>query len=105
MRLALVRLLLWDLDLERATVTIRQGKGKKDRLFPLGDHAAAWMRKYIEESRPHLVIEPNDNTVFLSNAGEPFSLDCLTEVVRADLHACGNPATAGDPQGNASGEA
>jgi integrase/recombinase XerD len=81
-RLELVSLKLWDLDLERVTVAIRQGKGKKDRLIPLGDRAAAWIRKYLDESRPRLVAEPDDHTVFLSNAGEPFSLDYLTEMVR-----------------------
>jgi len=81
-RLELVNLKLWDLDLERATVTIRQGKGKKDRIIPLGDRAAAWVRKYLDESRPHLATEPDDQIVFLSNAGEPFSLDYLTEMVR-----------------------
>jgi len=81
-RIELVSLKLWDLDIERATVTIRQGKGKKDRIIPLGDRAAAWVRKYIEQSRPSLVSEPDDNVVFLSSAGEPFSLDYLTEVVR-----------------------
>ncbi len=81
-RLELVNLKLWDLDLERATATIRQGKGHKDRMIPLGDRAAAWVRRYIEESRPQLVTEPDDAVVFLSNAGEPFSLDYLTEVVR-----------------------
>ena len=81
-RLELANLKLWDLDLERATVTIRQGKGNKDRIIPLGDRAAAWVRKYLDESRPQLVSEPDDQTVFLSNAGEPFSLDYLTEMVR-----------------------
>ncbi|MGA3024608.1 MAG: tyrosine-type recombinase/integrase [Bryobacteraceae bacterium] len=81
-RLELVNFKLWDLDLERATATIHQGKGHKDRMIPLGDRAAAWVRKYIEESRPQLVSEPDDAVVFLSNAGEPFSLDYLTEVVR-----------------------
>jgi integrase/recombinase XerD len=86
-RLELVNLKLWDLDLERATVTIRQGKGKKDRIIPLGDRAAAWVRKYLDESRPHLASEPDDRIVFLSNAGEPFSLDYLTEVVRGYVEA------------------
>jgi integrase/recombinase XerD len=81
-RLELVNLRVWDLDLERATVSIRQGKGKKDRIIPLGDRAAAWMRKYLDESRPQLASEPDDKVVFLSNAGEPLSLDYLTEVVR-----------------------
>ena len=86
-RIELVKLKVWDLDLERCTVTIRQGKGKKDRIIPLGDRAAAWVRKYLDESRPHLVSEPDDQVVFLSNAGEPFSLDYLTEVVRGYVEA------------------
>ncbi len=86
-RLELVNLKLWDLDLERGTVAIRQGKGKKDRMIPLGDRAAAWVRKYLEEARPQLATEPDDRIVFLSNAGEPFSLDYLTEVVRGYVEA------------------
>ena len=86
-RLELVNLTLWDLDLERCTVCIRQGKGRKDRIIPLGDRAAAWVRKYLEESRPQLATEPDDKIVFLSNAGEPFSLDYLTEAVRGYVEA------------------
>jgi integrase/recombinase XerD len=86
-RLELVNLKVWDLDLERATIAIRQGKGKKDRMIPLGDRAAAWVRKYLDESRVQLVSEPDDHVVFLSNAGEPFALDYLTEVVRGYVDA------------------
>lgn len=86
-RLELASLKLWDLDLERATATIRLGKGRKDRFIPLGDRAAAWIAKYIAESRPRLVSEPDDKTVFLSNAGEPFSLDHLSDLVRTYVDA------------------
>ena len=51
-RLELVNLKLCDLDLERGTVTIRQGKGKKDRMIPIGDRAAAWIDKYLDECAP-----------------------------------------------------
>src|ERR1700677_2641161 len=80
-RLELAQLKLWDLDLERSTLTIRMGKGKKDRMIPLGDRAAAWVRKYLEECRPQLVSEPDDHFVFVSNVGEPFAVDYLTELV------------------------
>jgi integrase/recombinase XerD len=86
-RIELVSLKLWDLDLERATVIIRQGKGKKDRVIPLGDRTALWVRKYLDESRPELVSEPDDKTVFLSNAGEPLALDYLTEMVAGYVDA------------------
>jgi integrase/recombinase XerD len=81
-RLELVNLKIWDLDLERFTVTIRQGKGKKDRIIPIGDRAAAWVRKYLDKSRPQLASEPDDKTVFIGHNGEPFSLGYLSQVVR-----------------------
>src|SRR3989441_9844822 len=81
-RLELVNLKVWDLDLERATATIRQGKGKKDRIIPLGHGAAQWIHKYLDDARPQLVTEPDDKTLFLSNAGAPLALDYLPEVVR-----------------------
>jgi integrase/recombinase XerD len=86
-RLELANLKLYDLDTERGTVTIRQGKGKKDRIIPIGERAAAWVDKYIRESRPKLAVEPDDHTAFLSNAGEPFSLDHLSALVRAHVDA------------------
>jgi integrase/recombinase XerD len=86
-RLELARLKLYDLDTERGTVTIRQGKGNKDRIIPIGDRAAAWIEKYVRESRALLAVEPDDGTVFLSNAGEPFSLDHLSDLVRVHVDA------------------
>ena len=31
---------------------IRQGKGKKDRMIPIGERALAWIDKYIARSAP-----------------------------------------------------
>jgi integrase/recombinase XerD len=86
-RLELASLKLYDIDTERGTVMIRQGKGKKDRVIPIGERAAAWIDKYVRESRPQLVVEPDDGTVFLSNAGELFSLDHLSDLVRVHVDA------------------
>ena len=36
-RKELMQLKLYDVDRERATLTIRQGKGKKDRMIPIGE--------------------------------------------------------------------
>ena len=51
-RMELIRLKLYDLDLERGTLLIRQGKGKKDRYVPIGERAVAWLQKYLREARP-----------------------------------------------------
>jgi site-specific recombinase XerD len=42
-------------------VTIREGKGKKDRVIPIGERAVAWLDKYLQ-ARPQLVAEPDDMT-------------------------------------------
>lgn len=68
-RKELAGLRLYDLDLERGTVMIREGKGKKDRLLPLGARAAAWLNKYLEEARPKILVEPDEREVFLCVSG------------------------------------
>jgi len=86
-RLEVVRLKLFDLSLDRGLILVNQGKGKKDRYVPIGERAAAWLRKYIAEARPQLAIEPDDFTAFLTTDGEPFSRDHLTYVVKERIGA------------------
>jgi integrase/recombinase XerD len=86
-RLEVVRLKLFDLQLDRGLILVNQGKGKKDRYVPIGERAAAWLRKYIAEARPQLAIEPDDFTAFLTADGEPFSRDHLTYVVKERIDA------------------
>jgi len=81
-RKELIRLKLYDVDRERATLTIRQGKGKKDRMIPIGERALAWVGKYLREARPQLAMEPDDATLFLTQYGEPFHPDALSYLAR-----------------------
>ena len=81
-RTELVNLKLCNVDRERGTLSIWQGKGKKDRVIPIGERAVAWVEKYLRESRPQLAIEPDDGTVFVSSEGGPFHPDRLSMLVR-----------------------
>jgi integrase/recombinase XerD len=90
-RLEVVRLKLFDLQLDRGLIVVNQGKGKKDRYVPIGERATAWLQKYIREARPELAIEPDDLTVFLTADGEPFSRDHLTAEVRKHIASQGKP--------------
>ncbi len=81
-RMELLGLKLYDLDQERGTVFVRQGKGKKDRMIPMGERAFSWIRKYLDDARPSLALSPDDGTVFLTNAGQPFEANRLTQLVR-----------------------
>jgi integrase/recombinase XerD len=88
-RMELAGLAIYDLDVERGTLMVRQGKGKKDRMIPIGARAIAWIEKYLGEARPELVVEPDEGTIFLTNEGEAFSGSALTHLVRDYVNASG----------------
>ena len=81
-RLEVANLKLYDIDRERGTVVIRQGKGKRDRHIPIGERALGWIAKYVSDARPDLLAAADDGTLFLDSMGEPFDRVYLTSVVR-----------------------
>jgi integrase/recombinase XerD len=86
-RMELAELKVYDVDTERGMVAIRQGKGKKDRIVPIGERAVLWVEKYIREARPRFTAEPDDQTMFLTHTGEAFSLNTLTHKVHGYARA------------------
>ena len=80
-------LTLYSMDAERGTLMIRQGKGKKDRLIPIGKRAIGWVQRYLSEARPKLVINPTETALFISNYGLAIEPDSLTEFVRKYIDA------------------
>ena len=88
-RLEAIHLDLYDVDLEEGTLYVRQGKGKKDRLIPLGERAALWLAKYVEEVRPYLASEPDDGALFLTHLRGRFSPEGMSNVVRKSFDAAG----------------
>ena len=48
------RLDLYDIDMRVQRLVIRLGKGRRDRIIPLGDTAIAWLARYIGMARPKL---------------------------------------------------
>jgi integrase/recombinase XerD len=71
----------------RGTLFIRQGKGRKDRMVPVGDRALAWIVRYRDDIRPQYVREPDDGALFLTNLFEPFTPNRLTQLVRDYINA------------------
>jgi integrase/recombinase XerD len=80
-RMEMATLNLFDLDSERGTLIVRQGKGKKDRMIPIGERAVAWCQLYLDEVRPSLVYGEDLGTLFLTRRGEVFTPDRLTQMV------------------------
>lgn len=86
-RMEIVNLALYDLDVERGTLMVRQGKGKKDRMIPIGSRAMAWIDRYLREVRPQLVVPPDEGLVFLTSMGESLTPNRLTQLVRDYVQA------------------
>lgn len=78
----LVRITKFDLDIEGGTLFIRQGKGKKDRLIPIGERALKWIKKYMEEVRILHVKKEDPGHIFLTVKGSPMSAGQVSITVR-----------------------
>jgi integrase/recombinase XerD len=80
-RTELAGLKLYDLDAGRGVLMVRLGKGRKDRVVPIGERALLWVDKYLVEVRPSLVVRNDEQALFLGKDGEPMTPDYLTQLV------------------------
>ena len=81
-RSELVNLSVYHIDQNRETLFIEKGKGKKDRVVPIGKRALYWVNKYIVEVRMSLVRKPDQGLLFLTYAGGRFHPDVMTRLVK-----------------------
>jgi len=79
-RRELAQLEITDLNHERRTLRVRQGKGKKDRIVPIGKNSLEWLSRYTDQARPKLLIH-HSPALFLTIYGDPFNPDTLSQMV------------------------
>lgn len=80
-RMELTNLQLHDVDFERGVLSVRLGKGQKDRIVPIGARALAWTRKYIDEARPDLIHSETETILYVSRYGEAFRGGSLSTII------------------------
>ncbi|OGB25880.1 MAG: hypothetical protein A3I66_00060 [Burkholderiales bacterium RIFCSPLOWO2_02_FULL_57_36] len=88
-RSELIHLTLYDVDTERGTLMVRQGKGNKDRFIPLGARACAWVNRYVQEVRPQLALTLDQRTLFVTDYGEAFEKNRLSDMVKRHMQWAG----------------
>jgi integrase/recombinase XerD len=71
-----------DIDRQRGLVRITQGKGRKDRMAPIGERALRWIGDYLREARPQLLQRLAEPTLFLSTHGGALHPTTLTARLR-----------------------
>lgn len=89
----LVSLELYDFDLDRGLVHVRLGKGRQDRLVPLGDRAAQWFSRYLDHARPELAR--HDPAAFVSFTGQRLNRNHPTNCIRDYAQTAGLRKAAG----------
>ncbi len=94
-RAELTAIKVFHVDHDRQTVLVREGKGRKDRIIPIGERALRWIAKYVNEVRPRLVVGCDDGWLFLTDDGHPLTPDHLSGLVslhvrHADLGKSGS---------------
>jgi integrase/recombinase XerD len=92
-RMELVHLKLYDLDTRDGALTVRAGKGGRDRVVPLGARACAWLDRYLEEVRPQLLTGHDEGSCFLTDFGEPFEKNRLGDLVKRYIERAGFKVT------------
>ena len=58
------------------------GKGRKERLVPLGETAADWLTRYLAEARPQLQAGRGETALFLSRRGEAMTRENFWHLIR-----------------------
>jgi integrase/recombinase XerD len=79
-RMEAINLRAADLDEDRGVLVVRLGKGRKDRVVPIGVRALAWISRYLEHGRPACVRIPDPGNLFLTRRGRPLRNNRLTEM-------------------------
>jgi site-specific recombinase XerD len=75
----LVNLCVDDIDFEHRILTVRQGKGKKDRQIPLVDEAVKALRNYMRYRNTELILD--DDTFFLAKNGTSMNVSTVKYLI------------------------
>ncbi len=77
----LIYLKINDLNMENRMLKCL-GKGSKERIIPFGNKAYQSLNLYLDRSRPKLVKNPDENTLFLNNRGGRISRQGIFYLVK-----------------------
>ena len=85
----LVALDVYDINFEREILTVRCGKGNKDRVVPIGPRALTWIKKWSSDIRPDLVTESSAQSLFVSKNGKRLGPNYVSNLVKKYLKSIG----------------
>jgi len=88
-RTELLSIKLQHLSLSQKTLYIEKGKGKKDRLIPIGERALYWITRYLNETRDQLLMDIQQDVLFINDYGNAFRDNKLGDKVKRFMKNAG----------------
>jgi len=86
----LCNLTLYNLDLQARMIRVL-GKGRKERVVPIGKVACSYLAEYIKTVRPILLGDKQSSTVFVTARGEGFKTNNLRQQFVLHRDRAGQP--------------
>lgn len=93
------KLTIYDIEMTDNQIRINQGKGRKDRIIPLGEIAIKYIERYLRESRPKLLegFEPTkrikepekQKLLFISKNGRQLTMASLITIITKYVRLAG----------------
>ncbi len=84
----LVNLALGQVSLASGVLRVR-GKGSKERLTPLGEEAADWLRKFMDHARPDILGDRVSDALFPTRRGKAMTRQAFWQRLRKHSAAAG----------------
>jgi integrase/recombinase XerD len=78
-----------DLNLEDGWLTVRGGKGGKDRVVPLGKAAVHFLLSYLENTRSKLTKNKKHGFIFVTQYGGQLGYNSLNQLVQQSARTAG----------------
>lgn len=78
-RAELIAMSVGDVDERQGVVFVREGKGRKDRVVPIGERALAWLVKYRDDVRAPWLLGMVDDRLWLRPDGNRLTKNQLTD--------------------------
>jgi integrase/recombinase XerD len=84
----LVSLDVSDVDLENGTI-LCSGKGDRERIVPIYEHAIQVLANYLEHGRPQLATDAGETALFLNHRGQRLTRQGLWLIIKHYVEAVG----------------
>jgi integrase/recombinase XerD len=79
-----------DVNVAKRTLFVREGKGARDRIVPLGERATAWLTRYLADTRDVLLGDQfAESALFVTKDGTRICTAHVGKIVETCLRAAG----------------